>query len=51
MQVSVQFTGANTVNVKIVSGSVPTTMAPVLQAAVISGVMPLPFQYSFNILV
>lgn len=50
-QVSVQFTGTSTINIKISAGTVPLTLAPVLQAAVLSGTVQLPFQYTFNVLV
>lgn len=50
-QVSVQFTGTSTINIKISTGTVPLTLAPVLQAAVLSGTVQLPFQYTFNVLV
>lgn len=49
-QVSVQFTGTTVVNIKISQGSAPTTYAPVLRAALLSGVIPLPFQFSYNVL-
>jgi hypothetical protein len=49
-QVSVQFTGTTVVNITISSGSAPTTYAPVLRAALLSGVIPLPFQFSYNVL-
>lgn len=48
-QISVSFTGTNTVNIVISSGSMPTTYAPVLQAALLSGVLPLPFQYNYTV--
>jgi hypothetical protein len=48
-QISVSFTGANIVNVKITSGSLETTYGPLLQAALLAGTLPLPFQYTYNI--
>lgn len=49
-QVSVQFTGTTVVNITINQGSAPTTYAPVLRAALLSGVIPLPFQFTYNVL-
>jgi hypothetical protein len=49
-QVSVRFTGTTVVNITISSGSAPTTYAPVLRAALLSGVIPLPFQFTYNVL-
>lgn len=49
-QVSVTFSGPDALVIQISSGSAPTTYAPVLQAAITSGVLPLPFQYSVNVL-
>lgn len=49
-QVSVQFTGTTVVNISISQGSAPTTYAPVLRAALLSGVIPLPFQFTYNVL-
>lgn len=50
-QISVKYTGTTVINITISSGSAPTTYAPVLRAAILSGVLPLPFQYSYNILI
>lgn len=50
-QVSVGYTGTSTINVTISSGAVPLTVATTLQAAVLSNVLPLPFQYTYNVLV
>ena len=48
-QISVQFSGTTTVIITINTGVVPTTYAPIFRAALIAGVLPLPFQYTFNI--
>jgi hypothetical protein len=50
-QISVKYTGTTVVNITISSGTAPTTYAPVLRAAILSGVLPLPFQYSYNVLI
>lgn len=50
-QISVKYTGTTVVNITISSGSAPTTYAPVLRAAILAGVLPLPFQYTYNILI
>lgn len=50
-QISVKYTSTTVVNITISSGSAPTTYAPVLRAAILSGVLPLPFQYNYNILI
>lgn len=49
-QVSVKFTSKLTVTITISSGTIPTTYGPILRAAIISGVLPLPFQYVYNVL-
>ena len=49
-QVSVTFAGNGVVNISISAGGVPLTVAPVFQAAVLSGVLPLPFQMTFEVL-
>lgn len=49
-QVSVVFTAKLTVTITISSGTIPVTYAPILRAAIISGVLPLPFQYVYNVL-
>jgi hypothetical protein len=49
-QISVSFTGKTTVNIAINSGAIATTYAPIFQAAILSGVLPLPFQYTYNVL-
>ena len=50
-QISVQFTGTNTVNITIVNGPIPLTAATILQAAVLDGTLELPFQFSFTVLI
>lgn len=50
-QVSVRFTGDSTITVALSVGAVPLTMGTVLQAAVLSNVVQLPFQYTINVLV
>lgn len=50
-QVSVQFQAPDVINVTVIAGEIPLTVAPILQAAVLSGVLPLPFQYTFNVLI
>jgi hypothetical protein len=50
-QISVKFTGTTTVTITINTGAVPTTYAQVFRAALISGVLPLPFQFNYNIVI
>ncbi len=49
-QISVAFVGSKTINITISGGAIPTTYAPVFQAALLSGILPMPFQYAYNIL-
>jgi hypothetical protein len=50
-QVSVKFSGLSAVNITVSTGAVQLTAAPLLQAAVLSGNLTLPFQYTFNVLI
>ena len=47
-QVSVGIVGAN-VTITLTNGPVPLTLGPILQAAVASGLVLLPFQYAFTV--
>lgn len=49
-QVSVTFSGTKNVTITITNGVIQTSAAQIFQAAVLSGVLPLPFQYSFTVL-
>lgn len=50
-QVSVSFHDSSTVNITVSGGIIPLTYAQLMRAALISGVLPLPFQYTYNILI
>lgn len=51
-QISVVYAGTKTINVTLFSGSIPLTAAIILQAAILDGnILPLPFQYTVNVLI
>lgn len=50
-QVSVSFSAPNVITIKLLTGAVPLTVAPILQAAILGGTLPLPFQYVYNVLI
>lgn len=50
-QISVTFPARGNARITIFSGSIDTSYASVLQAGLISGVLPLPFQIAFDVLI
>jgi hypothetical protein len=44
-QVSVRIVGGNAITIALSNGAVPLNLAPILQVALLSGVLPLPFRY------
>ncbi len=50
-QISVKFTGTSTINITVNAGAIELSAAPLLQAAILTGSVPLPFQYTFNMLI
>lgn len=50
-QISVSLSGTNVFTITLTSGTIPLTVAAIFQAAVLSKTLPLPFQYTFNVLI
>jgi hypothetical protein len=50
-QISIAYPGNGVVNITISTGVIQLTAAAIFQAAVLSGVLVLPFQYTFNVLI
>lgn len=48
-QISVTFSASHAVTIKLRNGTAPLTNAEIFKAAVLSGVLPLPFQYTYDI--
>lgn len=50
-QISVKYPGNAVITITITEGGIPLTLAPTLQAAILTGVLPLPFQYTYSVLI
>ena len=50
-QISVAFPAPNQLTLTVTTGPLDTSLAPILQAGILSGVLPLPFRYAVSVVV